>query len=71
VRLAAGAVVLVLGWRLLGPLGAIPGFACGTIGGVAALVAIFRHGERAITVFFALVPLVFVIAFVVGSTLAS
>ena len=51
----------------MGPAGAFPGFACGLVGGVVALVAIFRRGERAITVFAALVPFAFVLVFVVGS----
>ncbi len=66
VRLAAASVVLVLAWRVMGPAGAAPGFACGLVGGVVALVAIFRRGERAITVFAALVPLVFVLVFVLA-----
>lgn len=64
VGLGVANVVLVLGWRLMGPLGGFPGFACGLAGGVVALVAIFRRGERAITVFAAIVPLVFVVLFV-------
>ena len=71
VGLAAASVVLVLAWRVMGPAGAVPGFACGLVAGVVALVAIFRHGERAITVFAALVPLVFVLVFVLGSTVGS
>ena len=66
VGLAAAFIVLVLAWRVMGPAGAAPGFACGLVGGVVALVAIFRHGERAITVFAALVPFVFVLGFVVA-----
>jgi hypothetical protein len=62
--LAAANVVLVLGWSLMGPLGAIPGFACGLAAGGVGLVAIFRRGERAITVFAALMPFAFVLLFV-------
>jgi len=64
VGLAAANVVLLMGWRLMGPLGGFPGLACGLAGGVVALIAIFRHGERAITVFAALLPALFVLAFV-------
>jgi len=71
VGLAAANVVLVLGWRLMGPLGAMPGFACGLAGGVVAMVAIFRRGERAITVFAALVPLLLVVAFVLAELIVG
>jgi len=71
VGLAAANVVLVLGWRLMGPLGAFPGFACGLAGGVVAMVAIFRRGERAITVFAALVPLLLVVAFVLAELIVG
>lgn len=70
-RLAVAAVVLVLGWRLMGPLGAAPGFALGLAGGVAALVAVLRRGERAITVFAALLPLAFVIAFLLAELIVG
>lgn len=62
--LAAANVVLILAWRVMGPAGAWPGFAFGLAGGVVALVAIFRRGERAITVFAAILPLLFVLVFV-------
>lgn len=71
VGLAAANVVLVLGWRLMGPLGAFPGFVFGLSGGVVALVAILRRGERAIAVFAALVPFLFVVAFVLGELLVG
>ena len=45
------------------PRGAAIGFVCGLAGGVAALMAIIRHRERALTVFVALVPLVIAVAF--------
>jgi hypothetical protein len=64
VGLGAANAVLVLGWRLMGPLGGFPGFVCGLAGGFVALVAIFRRGERAFTVFAAIVPLVFFVLFV-------
>lgn len=55
----------------MGPLGAMPGFACGLVGGVVALVAIFRRRERAISVFAALVPFVFVLVFVLAELIIS
>jgi hypothetical protein len=69
VALAIAMVVLVLGWRLMGPLGAFPAFVCGLGGGIVALVAIFRRHERALTVFLALVPLLFVVLFVLAELL--
>jgi len=71
VGLAAANVVLVLGWRLMGPLGAAPGFVSGLAGGVVALVAIFRRGERAITVLASILPLVLVVAFVLAELLVG
>lgn len=65
VGLAAGYFVGVLSWRIV-PGGAVIGFACGFTGGVVALVAIFRHGERAISVFAAIVPLLLVVGFVLA-----
>jgi len=69
VRLAAANVVLVLAWRITGQLGAFPGFACGFLGGVVALVAIARRGERALAVFAAVLPFVFVVTFVLAELL--
>jgi len=53
----------------MGPLGAFPGFAAGLADGVAGLVAVFRRGERAVTVFVAILPLVFVVVFVLAELL--
>jgi len=71
VRLALGSVVLVFAWRVMGPAGAAPGFALGLAGGVVALVAIFRRGERAITVLAAILPLAFVVAFVLAELIVG
>jgi len=68
VGLAATPFVLVPAWTIL-PMGALSGFLGGLAGGIAALVAIFRRRERAITVFTALLPFVFVIAFVLAELL--
>lgn len=65
VGLGAGYVVGVFSWRIL-PGGAALGFACGFTGGVLALVAIIRHGERAISVFVAALPLLLVVGFVLA-----
>src|SRR3990172_5677240 len=70
VRLAVGFPVLVLAWSIL-PGGAALGFASGLAGGVVALVAIFRRGERAITVFAAILPLALVVAFVLAELLVG
>jgi len=66
VGLGVASFVLVLAWRLMGPLGALPGFVCGLVAGVVALVAIVRRGERALTVFAAIAPLVLVFVFVLA-----
>ncbi len=69
VWLAVASIVLVMSWRLMGPLGGFPGLACGLAGGIVALVAIVRDGERAVTVFAALVPFVNVVVFVLAELL--
>ena len=69
VGLAVANVVLVLGWRLMGPLGAFPGLVCGLAGGTVAFVAILRRGERAVAVFAAIAPLVLVVLFVFAELL--
>jgi hypothetical protein len=69
VGLTVAAVVLMAGWRLMGPVGALPALACGLAGGVVALIAIFRNGERAATVFAALVPFLNTIVFVLAEFL--
>jgi len=63
VGLAAASVVLSFGWALMGPVGGFPGLAFGLAGGVVALVAIFRRGERAVTVYVALVPFLNAVVF--------
>lgn len=70
VGLAAASVVLELAWQFLGPLGGFPGLACGLAGGVVALIAIRRRGERAVSVFLAFVPFANALVFVVGTTVA-
>jgi hypothetical protein len=62
--LAAVGIVLVLAWAIV-PRGAAFGFVCAVAGGVAAIVSI-RRGERALTVFAAVLPLLVVIGFVVA-----
>jgi hypothetical protein len=65
VWLTAASVLLMMAWTVLPGGGAIP-LACGLAGGVIALVAIFRHGERSLAVFVALVPFLWAVAFVVA-----
>ena len=70
IGLAATHVLLVFGWRLMGPLGAFPGFACGVAAGICAIVAL-RRRDRAVTVYAALVPLALVVLFVVAEIVAG
>jgi 4-hydroxybenzoate polyprenyltransferase len=67
--LAAASIVLLMSWTLMGRLGGIPGLVLGLAGGVVALVAIFRRGERAVTVFAALFPFLNVVGFVLAELL--
>lgn len=48
------------------PRGGALAFFCGLAGGFLALTAIVRERERALTVFAALAPLAFAVAFVVA-----
>ncbi|HEU0336588.1 MAG TPA: hypothetical protein VFR43_08530 [Gaiellaceae bacterium] len=70
VGLAAAWVVLVLAWRAL-PGGAAFGLACGLAGGTAGVVAIVRDRERAVSVFAAVLPLLFVVGFVLAELLVG
>lgn len=47
-------------------LGAIPAFLAGICAGVCAVVAVTRDKERALFVFAAMVPLLFVVFFLIG-----
>ena len=74
-----------LGWWAAGLAAAFPlvfaaavvpgsaalGFVCGLAGGVAALAAIIRDRERAVTVFMALVPLVVGVGFVLVEVISG
>ncbi len=69
VWLAAANVVLMLTWMPTRPVGAPLGLVCGFVGGILALVAIFRRGERAVAVFAAVLPLLMVVSFVLAELL--
>ena len=70
--LALAGVLLIPLWAVQ-PLGAFPGFGCSLIGGGLGLRAIFRHEgrDRAVSVMAAVVPLAYVVLFVIGSTLGA
>jgi hypothetical protein len=70
VGLAVAAVLLVIVGALV-PGGTRLGVASGIAAGVTGVVAIRRDHERAVTVYAALVPLVFVVAFVLAELLAG
>lgn len=59
-------VILILMWSVLGPLGAWPGFVCAAAGGVLALIGIVAQRDRGVVTFLLLLPLAYVIAFLVG-----
>ncbi len=63
--------VLFLMWSLLGPLGAWPGIILLALGGASSLVAILRHGERSVVSFALVLPLLFVVGFVLSDALIS
>jgi hypothetical protein len=53
------------------PLAAAIGLLCGLGGGLAAVIAIVRDGERALTVLLAVVPLVIALAFVLAQVISG
>lgn len=53
------------------PRAAAIGVVCGLAGGVAALVAVLRDHERAVSVFAALVPLAIPVAFVLAELITG
>jgi hypothetical protein len=70
IGLAVAFFVLVLATSVV-PRGAALGFACGLAGGVAALIAILRDEERAVSVFAALTPLLIVVGFALAQAIAT
>ena len=55
-------IVLTMAWQIV-PLGGWPGLITQFVGGVLAMVAILRGKDRALTVFAAVLPLLFVVWF--------
>jgi hypothetical protein len=70
VGLAAAFFPLVFAAALV-PRGAALGFVSGLAGGAAALVAIVRDRERAVTVFAAVAPLFIAVAFVLAELIGG
>ena len=70
IGLAAASFPLVFAAGVV-PRGAAIGFVFGLAGGVAALMAIIRDRERAVTVFAALLPLVVGVAFVLAELISG
>jgi hypothetical protein len=68
--LAAAFLPLVFAASVV-PRGAAVGLVCGLVGGVAALTAIVRDRERALTVVVAIVPLVIAVAFVLAELIGG
>jgi hypothetical protein len=70
VGLAAAFLPLVFAAGVV-PLAAAIGLLCALGGGLAALIAIVREHERALTVLLALVPLVIALAFVLVQVISG
>lgn len=66
--LAAANIVLILAWSIL-PGGAMLGFLCGLVGGILALIAVIREQERSWLVFLSILPLFWVLIFILGEFL--
>ncbi len=62
---------VVTAWGLAGYAGVIVALMFAVTAAVAAVVAIFRHGERAFTVYLALVPLLSILLFPLHSLFMS
>ena len=67
IGLAAACIVDILAYRILG--GAMLGFLCGFIGGILALIAVIRQGERSWLVFLSILPMLWVLLFILGEFL--
>ena len=65
---ALGYVVFMPLWSFL-PGGAALAFLCGVAGGLIAIAAVWRRGERGLLVYAAIVPLVLVVGFVLAELL--
>jgi hypothetical protein len=70
VGLAAAFFALVFAAFVV-PRGAAVGLVCGLAAGVAALSAVIRGHERAVSVFAALVPLLIAVGFVLAQLIAG
>ena len=70
-RRARGHVLPLVFAAGLVPAAAALGFLCGLAGGVAALTAIVRGRERAVSVFAALAPLAVAVAFVLAELITG
>lgn len=60
-------IVDILAYRILG--GAMLGFICGLVGGVLALIAVIRQHERSGLVFLSILPMLWVLLFILGEFL--
>ena len=67
VGLAAASIVDILAYRILG--GAMLGFICGLVGGVLGLIAVIRQHERSWLVFLSILPMFWVLLFILGEFL--
>lgn len=62
-------VILFFMWSILGPLGAWPGLALLALGGALALMGVLTQRDRGLITFALLIPLAFVIGFVLADVL--
>ncbi len=69
IGLAVAGVALTFAWQLM-PLGAWPGFIAQLAGGVFALIAVIRDQDRAVSVFLAVAPMLFVVWFLAAEVLS-
>ena len=68
VGLGAASIIFLPLWSFL-PGGALLSFLCGLAGGIVALLALTRRGERSWLVFVCLLPMLNVFVFILGEFL--
>ena len=64
------AIVWTLVWAIV-PFGALFAFAVGSVGGVLALIAVVRDKDKSLCVYVALVPMLFVLWFLLTEVLSD
>lgn len=65
---AVASILFIFSYMII-PGGAMIGFICGIIGGILALFVVVRQRERSWLVFLSILPLLWVLVFIIGEFL--